>query len=194
MKKKIIQIYNSEIKKNDMVLISDYGHGLFSSKISKILNKTKKFTSVNVQLNSANIGYHSLDKYKKADLLVLNERELRNEFRDKESQIKTLLIKTAKFKEFRLILVTRGGDGLILLNTKNKKFYECPAFANNIIDKTGSGDIIHAFFSLCVKANIDFELALFISSIAAAEKLKDYANKKVINKDYLIKIILHYLK
>ena len=41
-----------------------------------MLNK-KKFTSVNAQINAANIGYHTVDKYSGAQSIVINENELR---------------------------------------------------------------------------------------------------------------------
>ena len=192
--KEIIKVYKSEIKKNDLVIITDYGHGLISSNFAKLICKSKKFFSINVQLNASNSSYHSLNKYKKSNLLVMNERELRNEFRDKNSDIKNLIQRTSRFKNFKLILVTRGSEGLLLYDIKNKKYYECPAFAENIIDKIGSGDIVHTIFSLCIKAKINYILSLFISSIAAAEKIKSFANKNLIDKNILLKIISHYLK
>jgi rfaE bifunctional protein kinase chain/domain len=190
----ILNFYNKEVKKNDLVMVTDYGHGLITKKIANQINRNKKFTSLNVQLNAANMSYHSIDKYKNANLLVVNERELRHDVRDRDSNINKIMLKVSRDKNFQLILVTRGADGLLLYDKKTKKFYECAAFASNVVDKIGSGDIINVFFSLCVRAKIDYELALFISSIAAAEKLKSFANKKFVNIDLLMKIISHYLK
>jgi len=81
-----------------------------------------------------------------------------------------------------------------LYSKNDEKFYECPAFATNIVDKVGSGDVILATFSLCLKCDVDIDVALFISSMAAAQKIKTFANKEFILPDQLIKIFYHILK
>lgn len=190
----LLNSIKKQINKHDVIILADYGHGLFSKKISNFLSKSEKFITLNAQLNASNIGYHSLRNYSNLMCIVINERELRHETRDRVSDIKKLILEISRVRKFKYILITRGGDGLILYSTKNKSFYECPAFATNIVDKVGSGDVILAVFSLCLKCNIDMDVALFISSIAAAHKIKNFANKEFILPDQLIKIFYHILK
>ena len=45
---------------------------------------------LNAQVNAANIGYHSINKYKNIYSLIINENELRQELRDNKSDIKLL--------------------------------------------------------------------------------------------------------
>ena len=76
LKKNIIK----EINKHDIVIISDYGHGLISKKIAKEILKRAKFSSVNAQVNAANIGHHTISKYLKPNLAIINENDAtRNE-------------------------------------------------------------------------------------------------------------------
>ena len=65
-----------------MILVCDYGHKFISKNISKEIKKSKKFLSVTAQINSSNIGYHTINKYSNSDLVVINESELRQEFKD----------------------------------------------------------------------------------------------------------------
>ena len=65
------------VKNHDVVIVSDYGHGLISKDSVKLIIKNSKFLAVNAQLNSANIGYHTISKYKGADLIIINENEMR---------------------------------------------------------------------------------------------------------------------
>ena len=51
---------------------------------------------------------------------------------------------------------------------KNKKFYNSPAFEFNAIDKIGAGDTILSILSICIFKKIDLNLALYVSSLAAA--------------------------
>ena len=69
-----------------------------------------------------------------------------------------------------------------------------PPSMKNIIDKIGAGDTIHALFSLCLKCNVNFELAMLISSLGAAENISSYANEKLIYPDKILKTISHMLK
>ncbi len=77
---------------------------------------------------------------------------------------------------------------------KKNKFYECPAFANIIIDKVGAGDTLFSIFSILMKSNVDINLSLLISSIAASLNIKDFANKNIIFPNQILKIISHMIK
>ena len=74
------------IKNFDLVIVSDFGHGLITKKISKLICSKAKFLALNTQINSSNLGYHSLKNYNKSNCLIINERELRYEMRDKNSK------------------------------------------------------------------------------------------------------------
>ena len=94
-------------KKIDLIILSDYGHGFFSKRIREEINRVNNFTAINAQVNSSSIGYHTISKYKKANLVLMNEKELRHELRDKNSNqldlIKKLQKKIAKIcKKIRI--------------------------------------------------------------------------------------------
>ena len=64
------------------MIITDYNHGLISKKIGSFISKKfKNKYSLNCQLNSSNMRYQALSKYKNMKLVVINETELRYEFR-----------------------------------------------------------------------------------------------------------------
>ena len=72
------------LKKNvDLIILSDYGHGFFSKKLRKEISKLSNFIAINAQVNSSSIGYHTISKYKKAHLVLMNEKELRHELETK---------------------------------------------------------------------------------------------------------------
>ena len=53
---------------------------------------------------------------------------------------------------------------------------------------------MHAIFSLCLKCKVDYELALLISSLAAARNIKGFANENLIFPDMILKEISHMIK
>ena len=57
------KLLNREIPKHDLVIVSDYGHGFISSDAAELISKESNFTSLNAQVNAANIGYHTMNNY-----------------------------------------------------------------------------------------------------------------------------------
>ncbi len=190
LRKKIIR----KIKKNTLLIISDYGHGFISKKLAKQICSKSKNIFLNTQLNAANIGYHTLRNYNNFNSLIINESELRHEFKDRYSNVKKLLLKLSKLIKVKHILVTRGANGAICYNTNTGKFYEAPAFATKIIDKVGAGDTLLALFSICLFSKIDIEMSLFIASIGASISVETIGNSQSVDKKILLKIIEYFLK
>ena len=79
------------LPKHDLVIVSDYGHGMISETSAKIICKNSKYLALNAQINAANVGYHSMKKYKNVDCMIINEKEIRHELRDKNGNIKLLM-------------------------------------------------------------------------------------------------------
>ena len=59
----------------------------------------------------ANIGFHTISKYKKADLVIINENEMRHELRNKSEGVESLLKQLSKRINSKIITVTSGNKG-----------------------------------------------------------------------------------
>jgi rfaE bifunctional protein kinase chain/domain/rfaE bifunctional protein nucleotidyltransferase chain/domain len=177
----------------DLVLVCDYGHNFITSKIANQLMKYKKFISINTQVNAANIGYHTVNKYLNCDLLIINESELRQELKDNLTDIIILSKILVKRNKIQKLIVTRGKEGAFLID-KNFKIVYCPAFVNSPVDKVGAGDAMLSLTSLCLKNNFDPELALFIGSIAAAISIQGLGNKENVDFNKLDRIVEYLMK
>ena len=188
------KMIQKEIKKSDLLIISDYGHGLITKKIGKLLCKSKKFLALNAQVNASNIGYHTIQKYKNVDCVIINETELRHELRDKNGKIDTLAKKLARMINISNLVITRGNSGALLYKAKTKKFFSCPAFASKIVDKVGAGDSMLSIVSILLKLNFKSDVALFLGSLAAAQSVEEMSNKIPVNKIKLLKYFSHILK
>ena len=81
------------IPKHDLVIVADFGHGFISKSAAKIISKKSKSMALNAQINAANIGYHTMDKYEQVQCIVINETELRHQFREKEGSLIPLMKK-----------------------------------------------------------------------------------------------------
>ena len=190
-----IKKIKNKINNYDLVILADYGHGLITNKIARVLCKKAKYLAINSQNNASNFGFQNLSKFKNFDLLILNEGELRLNFRDKTSSLESLSRKLIKNLNVNKTIITSGKNGsMIINNNKNKQASKSRAYASNIIDKVGSGDAMLSIASLCDKIKMSEEEILLVSSLAAAQKLGTIGNKIKLNKLDLIKSIYYLLK
>lgn len=188
-----IDAYDELIKNHDLVIVSDYGHGIITPRIANHISQTNKFTSLNAQVNAANIGTHNIKKYKNIDCLIINATELRHEMRQRDGEIESMAKTLKQMISAKYISVTQGKDGAILINNDNVAV-KCPGFAVQVIDKIGSGDALLALLSICLYSGLDDDLSLFISSIAAAQSVESIGNSFPVSKVKLLKTISHLLK
>jgi len=186
---KVINYLKKNSKNFDIIIVADYGHGFVTSKIAKTLTENYKLCFVNSQINSFNIRSQSLDKYDGSFCIVINESELRIDLKDTQNEIKKLVKKFFKKYNIQILVVTSGSLGATIFYKNSSKSVNCPAFGNDIVDKTGSGDSLLALFSICIASGISDEMSLLIGSLAAADSLQFMANSKLIDKNTLIKSI-----
>ena len=188
-----IETYDQLVKKHDLVIVSDYGHGVITPRIAKHISETDKFVSLNAQVNAANIGTHNIRKYNDVNCLIINETELRHEMRQRDGDIDKMAIALKDIISTKYIAVTQGRHGVFLVND-NKTPIRCPGFATQVIDKIGSGDALLALLSVCLYSNFDEDLSLFIGSLAAAQSVETIGNSMPVSKAKLLKTTSHLLK
>ena len=121
------------IDQTDSTIIADYGHGLLTEKVIDFVIKRSKYLCVNTQLNSTNIGFHTISKYHKVDYVCMHEGELQHDFRSRDKSIEELTKDLYDRVEAKLVTVTKGNRGALCYDVK-EGFEQCPAFANKIVD------------------------------------------------------------
>lgn len=188
------KIVNKDLKKYDLVIVSDYGHGLISNEIAKVILKKSKFVAVNAQLNAANTGYHTISKYVGADLIIINENEMRHELRNKIDSVDKLIKVLGKKLKSKYLAVTSGNQGSRIFSRATKKIHHCPAFADKVTDKIGTGDTMLALLAISIFKKINIKFSMFLSALGAAENIKHMANSVSIKKNNMIKSLESYIK
>ncbi len=193
--KKFLEKLKKSIKNYDIVILTDYGHGIITPKIANFVCKNSNYLSVNSQINASNIGYQNLNKYNNFDFLILNEGEIRHDARDRTTPINALgssLIAKLKSKK---AIITSGKDGAqMIFNNKSKIEISCPGFAEKIVDKIGSGDAMLSLASLCDYINMSDQATILISSLAAAQAVETMGNKEFVSELRLKKAFYYTLK
>ena len=64
------------IENKDLVVVTDYGHGMLTSESISMLCDKSPFLAMNVQSNAGNRGFNPVSKYKTADYVCLQQHEL----------------------------------------------------------------------------------------------------------------------
>ena len=121
----IIKFLNLNIKKYDVVIVNDFGHGLISQKIKKIIQRKSKFLALNVQTNSANSGYNYVSLLIKQIILRLMSQKLGFQHKTMHRKVKNYLKKYLKILSLNIVQLhtVKMGLGLAIL-----KYSLCTCF------------------------------------------------------------------
>lgn len=191
--KQMLALLDKELPKYDVVIVTDYGHGLFTDKIVKKLTEKAKFLAVNTQTNSANIGFNLVTKYPRADYVCIDDPEMRLAHHVRFGEIPDLIMKTAKQLKAKHVTVTRGHLGSLVWSAK-KGFAETPVLSKEIVDRVGAGDAFLAVTAPCVAAGLPPELVGFIGNAVGALAVRIVGNRSAVEPAPLFKFITALLK
>ena len=165
---KILKFLNKNIKKYDLVIVNDYGHGLLTKKMIEILCKKSKYLTVNVQINAGNQGYNLVTKYKKAKYYSLDIEEAKRVTNNKNMQPKEVPTSILKLTGGKNVALTMGAQGSISCNSRDKKLFYVPSFTNVIVDTMGAGDAYFVLSSMMLYLSKSLQISSFLGNLAGA--------------------------
>ncbi len=191
---KIETYLNKNLKKFDVIILIDYGHGLINKQIYNILKKKSKFLAINCQTNSANLGFNLITKYKKADYICIDEPELRLAVSNNRDDINYLVNKNLNTNiKCKNVTVTMGRDGCYSLI--NGKQQITPALiSDKVIDTIGAGDVFLVISSLLYSIKSNQLVTSIIGNIAGALKVDILGHSKSISSTNFYAVLKHLLK
>lgn len=183
----VVNYLSSELPKYDLVLVADFGHGFINNSIRDILEQKSKFLSINVQSNSANMGYNYINHYKKVNFISMNDAELRLPLMMRFEPIEDVIFAFNKKFGYDKFLLTLGKKGSVFYN--NEKLTYAPILIDKVVDTVGAGDALFAISSLFAYLDVDDEVIPFIANCAGGIKANYIGNKESVTKEKLIKFI-----
>ncbi|MFH1798601.1 MAG: PfkB family carbohydrate kinase [Candidatus Omnitrophota bacterium] len=190
---KIIRHLEKTIDKYDLVVVSDFGHGLLTKRVIDFICKKAKYLALNVQTNSANVGFNLVTKYPRADCVCVDEMELRFATHDKFGDLRKHAKEIYQKLNCSHIISTRGPHGS-LSYSKEEGFHETPAFAYNIVDAVGAGDAFFAFVAPCLAAGLAQDIVSFVGNAVGSLAVQIMCNREPVKFADLIKFITRLLK
>lgn len=190
---KIMRKLKGTIRNYDLVVVSDFGHGLLTKQIIKLICSKAKYLALNVQTNSANIGFNLVTKYPRANCVCVDELELRYATHDRLGDLRTHIKKIYQQLECEHIITTRGSTGSMSYS-KSEGFHETPAFSYRVVDAIGAGDAFFAFVSPCFAGGLPQALVSFIGNAVGSLAVQIVCNREPVKFVDLIKFITRLLK
>lgn len=184
----IIDYLKSEIPEYDLVLVSDFGHGLITNKIIKVIERLSKRFAVNTQTNAANAGYNMITKYHTPYYVCLDEPEIRLSAQERYKNIEDIIVKIKRAIKADNLIVTLGKKGSIGINSENE-INRTPIFSTKVIDTIGAGDAFFAFTAPCFARDMPLDLVSFIGNAVGALAVQIIGNKKPVEKHELLEFI-----
>lgn len=193
IEREVIKYLNSHLKDFEMVMVADFGHGLITPRIVEAITKKSKFLALNVQTNSANIGFNLITKFPRADYICIDEPEIRLACHDKFSELEKLILRVSKKLKCGNIIITRGPRGSLVYSAK-EGFREIPVFSRDVVDTVGAGDAYFSITSPCVFKGRPMEAVGLIGNAVGAIKVMAVCNRTPIEFGPLAKYITTLLK
>jgi bifunctional ADP-heptose synthase (sugar kinase/adenylyltransferase) len=181
------------INKYDVVIVTDYGHGMLTKDTINLLCSKAHFLAVNTQANAANRGFNTISKYPRADFVSLAHHEIELEERNQERDLRGMILNVSQKLACGHIVVTRGTEGNVCYS-KDEGFVEVPAFAHQVIDRVGAGDTVLSLTALCVAQRAPIEIVGFIGNVVGAQAVATVGHRTSIEPVSLSKHIESLLK
>jgi rfaE bifunctional protein kinase chain/domain len=179
----------------DIVVFSDFRHGIFNRNTIPLLTKAIPEGTFRVADSQVASRWGNILEFEGFDLLTPNEREARFALGDQDSVVRPLgleLYSRAQCKTLFLKLGERGLMGFrsIPVNSADypRSFFTLDTFADRVIDAVGSGDALLAYATLSLFKSQHSVIAAVLGSMAAAVECEHEGNVPVTPADVLAKL------
>lgn len=164
LEKKVIARLLQELKKVDVILVSDYGKGFITSAMFRAIVKHAR--NIPVVLDPKPHGQLVIRDMKGCTLLTPNMLEARNLLHDHRSSADRVGSTLSRMTD-ACVFLTRGADGLDIF-AKGKKKVHLDSCSPQVVDVSGAGDTVAALASLALAAGGSLEDAAELANTAAS--------------------------
>lgn len=187
---KVLDRIKSELPKHDIVVVTDFGHGLMQTAVRKYIQKKAPFMALNCQTNSYNHGFNIINRqYRRADCFSLDATEISLSAGKRNMDYTGELDKLRKELKAKYAWLTRGATETIA-QMENSPPCVCPPFETEVVDTVGAGDAFFSVAALAAASGMSNPVTLFLGQIAGAQAVKIVGNTEPISKAKILKSIM----
>ena len=168
----------SEMKKHDLVILSDYGKGSLQD-IKSIIKLAKK-EKCRVIVDPKGKDFM---KYKGASVMTPNYIEFCEAVGtpDNEPDLTKKAFSLVKSLGLEVLLITRGADGITLIRSEKKKLIrnDFSAESKEVFDVSGAGDTVIATLAAALSVDNDILEATKLANIAAGIVVEKFGTSTI---------------
>lgn len=160
----IIENFKKLIKNYEVLLLSDYGKGVLTDKLTQSLINIAKKNNIKVLVDPKGLNY---SKYKGAYLLTPNKKEASEATSINIKDNRTLnnaIIKLKSDLNLTVSLITLSEDGIAIYDDELRIH---PTISREVFDVTGAGDTVLASLGFALACGVDIDKAVEFSNLSA---------------------------
>ena len=189
----LAQVVAGTIGDYDIVVVTDYGHGMLTPATIASLCGTTRFLAVNTQVNAGNRGFNTISKYPRADYVCLAGHEVEFETRRRHAPWRDLVLEVTRRIDCPRFTITQGRNGT-LHYAPECSFIEVPALATRVTDRVGAGDAVLAVTSLLVAQDAPWDIVGFVGNLAGAQMVAELGNRVSVSKTSIARHAISLMK
>lgn len=171
-----------------LTLVADFGHGVLSNRVIQEIEFKANYLAINVQTNSANLGFNILTKYNRCDYFSIDKGEAHLAVHDKFGDISQIQAELNSLTKASVSSITLGVKGTAVMDKAGNQV-SAPIFNSDVLDTIGAGDAYLSITSLLAQAGASNEEIAFVGNAVGAMAVKIIGNKSYIRRTDLLKYI-----
>jgi len=175
----------------DVVIFSDFRHGIFNKESVKILTDSIPAKSIKVADSQVSNRWGNILDFKNFDILIPNENEARFALADQDSGVRPLGTVLYKKAKPTYLILKLGEKGIMVFRDSAynpRDFFIIESFVESLVDGLGAGDAMLAAASLAYVNSKNILTSSILGNIAAAIACEVEGNIPVSTKNIQSKI------
>lgn len=178
---------SERIKDYDLVVVTDFGHGVMGEKIRRLVEEKSPFLAVNCQTNSNNHGFNIINhQYKRMDCFSLDAQELMLSAARRHLDHVRELDRLRRQFYASYAWLTRGAIETIGLREGSAACSILP-LESTVTDTIGAGDAFYSVAALGARRGLPNTLTTLMGQLAGGQAVNIVGNSECISKERLIK-------
>jgi rfaE bifunctional protein kinase chain/domain/rfaE bifunctional protein nucleotidyltransferase chain/domain len=177
--------------KSEVVVFSDFRHGIFNPRTIKTLTAAIPAGPIRVADSQVASRWGNILEFQGFDLITPNEREARFSLGDQDSTIRPLALELYRRANCKYLILKMGERGLITYRAPDpnvRSFLTVDSFTENVVDAVGAGDALLAYASLSLARGGCPVTASILGSIGAAIACERDGNEPIAPEEVLKKL------
>lgn len=169
-------------EKSEIVIFSDFRHGIFQRETIKSLSRTIDHRSIKVADSQVSNRWGNILDFKNFDIILPNEKEARFALGDQDTGIRPLGAKLYRESKAKYLILKLGEKGILVYRNANehpRDFFTIDSFVEELVDAMGAGDAMLAATSMAFKHSKNILISSILGNLGAAVACEKEGNNPI---------------